>query len=309
VPLMDGDVRLLPMARDEQDRLGPLGQAVDQTGEIGLHRPPHRIGRAAAGSMKKQGPPPCGMKSVARKHETSHGAMNFGRIQHPVEPHNAGLRKRLRFRLHPGHDSLHRQQPAGRVQDGPAHPLLWALRDASNLTGTKYGCGTGDCGACTVDVDGPLRLACQETIGALEGTFVTTIEGFRRIAAIPSSRRCSPPTWSQCGYCIPGIVMAASVLLRSNRNPSEEDIKSCDPQHLPVRHLSAADRRDHRRCATWRAAMRHWPQGPNRRRLRPNSLSQFFQSPFAAIQQPLMRRSLIQSYDVARPLAGLDGDS
>ena len=56
-------------------------------------------------------------------------------------------------------------------------PLLWALRDASNLTGTKYGCGTGDCGACTVDIDGAAVRSCQVTIGAIEGSFVTTIEG------------------------------------------------------------------------------------------------------------------------------------
>jgi len=111
----------------------------------------------------------------------------------------------------------------------PATPLLWALRDASNLTGTKYGCGTGDCGACTVDVDGTARLACQETIGALEGTFVTTIEGLSKDRSHPVQQALIAGNVSQCGYCIPGIVMAASVLLRSNRNPSEDDIKSAIP--------------------------------------------------------------------------------
>ena len=111
----------------------------------------------------------------------------------------------------------------------PATPLLWALRDASNLTGTKYGCGTGDCGACTVDVDGAARLACQETIGALEGTFVTTIEGLSKDRSHPVQQALIAGNVSQCGYCIPGIVMAASVLLRSNRNPSEDDIKSAIP--------------------------------------------------------------------------------
>ena len=69
------------------------------------------------------------------------------------------------------------------VNDRPVHyrmdpdtPLLWALRDASNLTGTKYGCGTGDCGACTVDIDGEAVRSCQVTIGKTEGRFVTTIE-------------------------------------------------------------------------------------------------------------------------------------
>src|SRR3546814_6726448 len=62
----------------------------------------------------------------------------------------------------------------------PETPLLWALRDASNLTGAKYGCGTGDCGACTVDIDGAAVRACQVTIGEIEGAFVTTIEGLAR---------------------------------------------------------------------------------------------------------------------------------
>jgi isoquinoline 1-oxidoreductase subunit alpha len=111
----------------------------------------------------------------------------------------------------------------------PQTPLLWALRDASNLTGTKYGCGTGDCGACAVDVDGAVRLACQETIGALEGTFVTTIEGLSKDRSHPVQQALIAGNVPQCGYCIPGIVMAASVLLRSNRSPSEADIKAAIP--------------------------------------------------------------------------------
>lgn len=111
----------------------------------------------------------------------------------------------------------------------PQTPLLWALRDASNLTGTKYGCGTGDCGACTVDVDGSARLACQEKIGPLEGTFVTTIEGLSRDRSHPMQQALLAANLVQCGYCVPGIVMAASVLIRNNRNPSEDDIKQAIP--------------------------------------------------------------------------------
>ncbi|MCW4460206.1 (2Fe-2S)-binding protein [Sphingomonas sp. BT-65] len=103
-------------------------------------------------------------------------------------------------------------------------PLLWALRDASNLTGTKYGCGSGDCGACTVDIDGTAVRSCQVTIGAIEGSFVTTIEGLAENRAHPVQRAFLAANVGQCGYCVPGMVMAASVLLRKNRNPTDEEI-------------------------------------------------------------------------------------
>ncbi|MBR0551662.1 (2Fe-2S)-binding protein [Stakelama marina] len=106
----------------------------------------------------------------------------------------------------------------------PETPLLWALRDASNLTGTKYGCGTGDCGACTVDVDGEAVRSCQMTIAKAEGTFVTTIEGLSRDRSHPVQEALIASNVPQCGYCIPGIVMAAAALLRKNRNPSDSDI-------------------------------------------------------------------------------------
>ncbi len=108
----------------------------------------------------------------------------------------------------------------------PDTPLLWALRDASNLTGTKYGCGTGHCGACTVEVDGRAVRSCQITIGALEGRFVTTIEGLSRERSHPVQLAWIADAVSQCGFCIPGMIMAASVLLKQNGNPGEDEIKA-----------------------------------------------------------------------------------
>ena len=119
-------------------------------------------------------------------------------------------------------------QPVQYAMD-PATPLLWALREASNLTGTKYGCGTGDCGSCTVDIDGEAVLACQVTIGGIEGSFVTTIEGLAENRGHPVQQALMAGNVPQCRYCIPGVVMAASVLLRTNRSPNEEEIKAAIP--------------------------------------------------------------------------------
>ena len=107
----------------------------------------------------------------------------------------------------------------------PETPLLWALRDASNLTGAKYGCGTGSCGACTVDVDGRAVRSCQVSIASVEGSFVTTIEGLSRDRSHPVKLAMIAQNVPQCGFCIPGIVMAAAVLIKRDRDPDEEAIR------------------------------------------------------------------------------------
>ena len=104
-------------------------------------------------------------------------------------------------------------------------PLLWALRDASNLTGTKYGCGVGQCGACTVDIDGRAARSCQVAIGAIEGSFVTTIEGLSRDRDHPVQQAFAASNVVQCGFCTPGMTMAAAALLKRTPTPSEEDIR------------------------------------------------------------------------------------
>ena len=108
----------------------------------------------------------------------------------------------------------------------PETPLLWALRDASNLTGTKYGCGIGECGACTVDIDGRAVRSCTVTIAACEGRFVTTIEGLSRDRSHPVQQAWVAENLPQCGYCQPGMIIAASVLIHRLPNPTETEIKN-----------------------------------------------------------------------------------
>lgn len=107
----------------------------------------------------------------------------------------------------------------------PQTPLLWALRDAANLTGTKYGCGVGDCGACTVVVDGAALRSCLVTIAECEGRLVTTIEGLSADRSHPVQQALVAEQAIQCGFCTPGIVMNAAALLARNANPGEVEIR------------------------------------------------------------------------------------
>lgn len=105
-------------------------------------------------------------------------------------------------------------------------PLLWALRDASNLTGTRFGCDSGLCGACTVLIDGNAEYSCQIKIGDIEGSFVTTIEGLSKNREHPVQKSWLELQVPQCGYCQSGMIMAAAALLKTNSSPSAEDIRS-----------------------------------------------------------------------------------
>ncbi len=105
-------------------------------------------------------------------------------------------------------------------------PLLFALRDASNLTGTKYGCDSRDCGACTVIVDGRAVTSCSITIGELEGAQVTTIEGLSSDGSHPVQQAWLAEQVTMCGYCEPGFIMAIAALLQSNPSPSEDQIRA-----------------------------------------------------------------------------------
>jgi isoquinoline 1-oxidoreductase alpha subunit len=111
----------------------------------------------------------------------------------------------------------------------PRTPLLWALRDAANLTGTKYGCGVGDCGACMVLIDGAALRSCLVTLADAEGRMVTTIEGLSRDRSHPVQQALVAEQAIQCGFCTPGIVMAAAALLATNAAPSDGEIKQAIP--------------------------------------------------------------------------------
>lgn len=108
----------------------------------------------------------------------------------------------------------------------PQTPLLWALRDAANLTGTKYGCGVGDCGACMVLVDGEATKACLISLAEAEGRVVTTIEGLSRDRSHPVQQALVAEQAIQCGFCTPGIAIAAAALLAHNADPDEAEIKA-----------------------------------------------------------------------------------
>lgn len=103
-------------------------------------------------------------------------------------------------------------------------PLLWYLRDILNLTGTKYGCGQGVCGACTAHVDGEAVRSCVTPVSAVEGKKVTTIEGLDPKGDHPVQKAWRELSVPQCGFCQCGQIMQAAALLAKNQAPSDDDI-------------------------------------------------------------------------------------
>ncbi|MCX7791312.1 MAG: (2Fe-2S)-binding protein [Chloroflexaceae bacterium] len=111
------------------------------------------------------------------------------------------------------------------VADDPPRVLLWVLRDELGLTGTRFGCGAGYCGACTVHLDGVAVRSCQTSVRQAAGKAVTTIEGLARGEALhPVQRAFLEAQAPQCGWCMSGQMMAAAALIAANPDPSDEEI-------------------------------------------------------------------------------------
>lgn len=111
-----------------------------------------------------------------------------------------------------------------KVEVVPDTPLLWVLRDSLNLTGTKYGCGIGACGACTIHQDGKAVRACQITVSEAAGKFYTTIEGLSESGNHPCQRAWIEEDVAQCGFCQPGMIMTAAAMLKETPKPTDADI-------------------------------------------------------------------------------------
>lgn len=113
----------------------------------------------------------------------------------------------------------------------PEMPLLWVLRDRLSMTGTKFGCGVAQCGACTVHVDGESRRSCSTMVGDVIGSEITTIEGLSQDGPDGKVAKAVQTAWQkldvvQCGYCQSGQIMSAIALLSVNEKPSDDDINA-----------------------------------------------------------------------------------
>jgi len=116
------------------------------------------------------------------------------------------------------------------VEAHPDTPLLYALRNELSLTGSRFGCGSGQCGACFVLVDGKLIASCDLPLWSVEGRKITTIEGLG--GRHPVQKALVAEQAAQCGYCMSGIVMAAVALLSANKNPSDSEVRQALDKNL-----------------------------------------------------------------------------
>jgi isoquinoline 1-oxidoreductase subunit alpha len=114
----------------------------------------------------------------------------------------------------------------------PDTPLLWVLRDSLHLTGTKFGCGIGQCGACTVHIDGAAQKSCQFPVAAVAGKSVTTIEGLSADGSHAVQKAWIQEQVPQCGYCQSGQIMRAAALLAATPRPTDADIDQAMSENL-----------------------------------------------------------------------------
>jgi isoquinoline 1-oxidoreductase alpha subunit len=119
-----------------------------------------------------------------------------------------------------------------KVDVAPETPLLWVLRDGLDMTGTKYGCGVAQCGACTVHVDGVATRSCITPVGSVGKAKVTTIEGLSPDASHPLQQAWVAEQVPQCGYCQSGMLMTAAQLLREKPQPTDADIDGALSTHI-----------------------------------------------------------------------------
>ena len=139
----------------------------------------------------------------------------------------------------------------------PQTPLLWALRDASNLTGTKYGCDSRDCGACTVIVDGRAVTSCSLPLASLEGARVTTIEGLSPDGSHPVQQAWIAEQVTMCGYCEPGFIMAIAAMLAGDSASQPRRRSRRCPTFAGAALIRVSARPSRGRRQRWRAPSQH----------------------------------------------------
>ncbi len=128
--------------------------------------------------------------------------------------------------------TLHVNGSERTLEVDPATPLLWVLRDALGLTGTKFGCGAALCGACTVHLDGEPVRSCQTPVSEAAGRKITTIEGLSPDRSHPLQRAWIAEEVPQCGYCQAGMILSAAALLATNPSPGDSDIDAALSGHI-----------------------------------------------------------------------------
>jgi isoquinoline 1-oxidoreductase alpha subunit len=185
-------------------------------------------------AMRERGPLRGGMAAMPNRYSVRRNrAPTIARVAGPClaaamqAPRGSATDNTVPARRHNGDTAMPRITVNGNSHDldvEPEMPLLWVLRDALEMTGTKYGCGIGLCGACTVHIDGVATRACTVAVGDLGTRQVTTIEGLGRSGQHPVQAAWIASQVPQCGYCQCGMVMAVAALLQKHPRPTDAQV-------------------------------------------------------------------------------------